>query len=958
MKKVIILFVLTLLSAAQIQAQKDQKKLTVLTGKVMDSEYAEALQSCNVMVMKPDTTSMVTGNVTKNNGSFEIKNMKPGNYVLKVSYIGYHNFFRAFTIQEGQEKMNLGTMIMVPNSVMLESAVVKGQLPEVEVKDDTLIFNADAFKVPEGSVLEELIKKLPGAEVDDNGKITINGKTVKKILVEGKEFFSSETSMAMKNLPTEIIEKVKTYDKQSDMARITGIDDGNEETVIDLTIKKGMKNGWFGNVDVGVGTEERYANRGMLNRFQDDLQASLIANYGNGGRGGGNTTSGQAGLNLNLDLDELELGGNVRYGGSETDSWRRSSTENFISTNASFSNNYNKSLSHNKNAGGDLKLEWAPDSVSRLLFRPNFSFGDSDSESKGISATFNDDPYEEGIDNPLEQIEMITKSKRVNKNQSSSLSDNNNLSFNGSLLYNRRLSNKGRNFSINLSGNYSKNESKSYNMSDVIYYQRNDSTSLTYRYRTTPNENKSFSAGLTYSEPIMNNVHLQLNYRYNYSKRHSDGNTFDLGHLENMRDSLYMYGVGFLPFNYENYLDSELSRYTDNENHIHNIDLQLRIITSAMNMNIGVAMEPQKQKVDYNYQGLDTVASRNFFHISPTLNFRYRFSSQNTLNIRYRGNTSQPEITDMFNMTDTSNPLNIREGNPGLKPSFTNNLNIDYNYYDIDTRRNIVAGLTFRNTLNSISNRTEYYEETGGRRTRPENINGNWNIGLNFGYTTPLFTDKLNVTSNTSSTFNNNVGYIYQNQETLKNKVKNLNLNERISLRWREEYWDLSANASVRYNSSRSKLLSANNRDTYDFNYGLAGNANFENGLGFSTDLGMSSRRGYSSADMNTNEFIWNAQISYRFLEGRKATVTLQAFDLLSQRSNISRTINATMRSDSETNTIYSYVMLRFTYRFGSFGGRRMRGSENMGGNRSEMNSGSRGGGMSGSRGGMGRGGR
>jgi hypothetical protein len=190
-------------------------------------------------------------------------------------------------IKQGQTEFSGGTIILTPNSVVLEEAVIKGTLKQVEVKEDTLIFNADAFKVPEGSVLEELIKKIPGAEVGNDGSIKINGKTVSKILVEGKEFFSNDRNMAMKNLPSNIVEKVKTYDKQSDMAKMTGIDDGEEETVIDLSIKKGMKNGWFGSVDLGAGTKDRLAERININRFEDQTQYALVGSYNNtSGRGG------------------------------------------------------------------------------------------------------------------------------------------------------------------------------------------------------------------------------------------------------------------------------------------------------------------------------------------------------------------------------------------------------------------------------------------------------------------------------------------------------------------------------------------------------------------------------------------------------------------------------------------------------------------------------------------------
>lgn len=929
MKRFLILYAISILTFANATAQKK----TTVTGRVLDSESAEALSYATVQILKADTTSMIAGGTTNLNGYYNVKNVPAGQYVMKVSYIGYHNFFRQVEIKQGQTEFNGGTIILTPNSVVLEEAVIKGTLKQVEVKEDTLIFNADAFKVPEGSVLEELIKKIPGAEVGNDGSIKINGKTVSKILVEGKEFFSNDRNMAMKNLPSNIVEKVKTYDKQSDMAKMTGIDDGEEETVIDLSIKKGMKNGWFGSVDLGAGTKDRLAERININRFEDQTQYALVGSYNNtSGRGGGITKTGMGGLNMALERGKFEIGGNVRYQGSKTTSITKSAVQNFITTNASFSNSLNRSVSKNGGFNGDFKIEWKPDSMTTLNFRPSFSVGNSSSNSTGKNATFNDDPYlQQGVDNPLEEMEKIAHDIKVNQNMTGNQSTGENYSFNGRLILNRRLNNLGRNFSVQLNGSYSNNENKSYSLSDVIYFQRNDSAALTYRYRTTPNTSENFTVGFNYTEPLIaKKLFLQTSYRFNYSNRHSDGKAYDMGGVDELITDIRNTGAGYLPWDYYNYLDDDLSRYTDNTNYIHNIDVQLRLVTNYINMNVGVNVQPQRQRMEYNYQGLDTIATRNYVRVSPTLNFRYRFNKQHTLRIRYRGNTSQPSITDLFNMTDNSNPLNIRMGNPDLSPSFSNNINIDWNNYLSTTMQSFTARLSFSNTLNAIESRTQYNEETGGRITQPTNVNGNWNINGNFGWNRPIFVDNFTFNTSTSASYSNNVGYIYQNNQSLKNTVNNLRIGESIRLNYRTDIWDASLFGNLNYSNQKSKLVQTNNRATYDFSYGASGNIYLENGFGFSTNISMSSRRGYSSANMNTNELIWNAQVSYRFLKGKAATVSLQAYDILSKRSNISRNISATMRSDTETNAIYSYVMAHFIYRFNMFGGRNAnRGNRN-----------------------------
>ena len=801
----ICIALLTIIGIGDMHAQSKGK--ATVTGRILDGETGEAMIGTNVSVSDAEGKHL-GGAVTLRDGSFNITAMPMGKLTVKASFVGYQAYTKEINIEKRNQRINIGTVVLAPDVVMLEGATVTGELPQVTVKDDTVIYNAGAFRVPEGSVLEELIKKLPGAEVGDDGSIKINGKTVRRFLVEGKEFFGNDMNMAMKNLPTEIVEKVKTYERKSDLTRITGIDDGEEETVLDLTIKKGMKKGWFGNVDLAYGSKDRYAERFMVNRFADKTQVSLVGSYNNvndtgfpgmggrgrgggGGGGGGETKSGMGGLNLALERGKVEFGGNVRYRNTDSHSTTKSSVQNFVSTRASFSNSSNGGKNLNNSVNGDFRFEWKIDSMTTLQFRPNFSFSKSESESEGVTATFNEDPYSDAIDDPLNQMDNILHDIKINYNKNASNSESHTDNVSGNLLFNRRLGKSGRNLSIRMNGNYSKTKNDGFNVSNVTYFQRNDSTALTYRFRQTPNSNKSFSAGFTYSEPIAQAVFLQLNYQYQYSKRHSDGKTFDLGGIANMLDSLAQFGNTFLPYNYRDYLDDALSRYTDNENYNHNIEVSMRAIGEHYNLNVGVQMQPQRQKVDYDYQNLDTVASRNFFRISPTLNFRYRFSRQENLQVTYRGNQQQPSITDLFNMTDNSNPLNIRQGNPELKPSFTNNFNVNYNKSIVDLQRSFYGGMSFSNTLNSISNRTQYNDETGGRITKPTNINGNWNLNGNAGFNTAIIPSRFTVNFSTSAGYNNRVSYIYQNNESMKNKVKDLNLSERLTFTWREEYFDI-----------------------------------------------------------------------------------------------------------------------------------------------------------------------
>ena len=324
MKKILSLLCFSLM-VITLMAQNG--KVTV-SGTVWDADLNEAMGQATVQLLSAKDSSFVNGGISQMNGHFQLPAVKAGNYLLKVSFIGYLPEFKTLKLTTSKPKVNVGTISLSADAVMMEEAVVVGQAPPVQMSEDTVVFNSAAYKVAEGSALEELVKKLPGAEVDEDGKITINGKSISKILIDGKEFFGDDQDMAMKNIPVEMVEKLKTYERQSDLARITGIDDGEEETVLDLSVKKEMKHGWISNVDVAGGTKSRYSGKLMVNRFSDISRITLMGGLNNVGdrgissRGRGNRglqTRKDIGLDFNSETDKLEMNGNVRFGYNKND---------------------------------------------------------------------------------------------------------------------------------------------------------------------------------------------------------------------------------------------------------------------------------------------------------------------------------------------------------------------------------------------------------------------------------------------------------------------------------------------------------------------------------------------------------------------------------------------------------------------------------------------------------------
>jgi len=973
MRQIIVLLVL-MVAFVQVQGQVNQttgttqkstKSGAAISGRILDSESGEQLVQCTVALMSADSTKLLTGVVTNADGSFSLKGVDAGNYVLKASFVGYHTLYIKVPVKEARGNHDLGTIVMAQSSIVLDQTVVVGQLAEMEVKDDTVVYNADAFKMPEGSVADDLISKLPGVVIDDDGKIKVHGKELKKVVVNGKDFFGSDMKSTLENVPTDVINKIKVYDKQSDFTRITGIDDGNEETVMDLTLKKGQNKGWMGDVNGAYGTEERWQGRINARRFKENNSVFIFGNMGNtgggsgrGGRNGGggginaigDNTQGSMGANIVYGIKDFEIGGSVNYRGSNSKNKSNSFNQNFNKN--TYNNRFQRTKSVSNNFDANFKMEWKIDSLTTIVFSPQITKGNSGSDNDGNSASFVGDPYVRGVTNPLDkaQRELIPDSIKQNETTSSSWSESESFNASGNLMFNRRLGgnpwfgpgaekgSSGRNFSITLNGRTNSQTSYSTNYNN-IYYNQGDSSRLTYRGTKTPNTNRSYTLGFSYNEPILRNLFAQINYRYEYNNRHSDGSTYDFGLIDEVGERLWnQYGVHTWELSEDSlskYLSDQYSRYTDNENKTHNIDVTFRYIAGILNVSAGMRTQFQHQRMEYDYNNLDTIAQRDVKFMSPTLNANLRFSRQHSLRITYRGNSSQPNMTDMFANRDESNPLRIREGNPNLKPSFSSNISADYQRYFMESKRSINARLEYSTTSNSISSRTQYNGD-GSTVTRPENINGNWNAGGTFSFGTPFIWQKLNLNTSTNANYRRGVSYLYQEGEKIKgvategttsiNEVITKNVRENLSLSLRLKDIDIRANGSLNWTKADNALISTSNRNTFDFRYSLSSTGNFSNGLGYSTDIGMSSRRGYTGANSNTDELVWNAEISYRFLK-RRATISLQAFDILQQRTSFNRRVTDTGISDSDSRNIYAYYMVNFQYRIRQMGDRRRQGA-------------------------------
>ena len=929
-----------LLSALVVQAQEDEDRGLTVSGTVQDAELKEAIAQATVQLFRSKDSTFVGGSITDLRGNFSVEAPANGIYRLKISSIGFQPIEREVTLRRNQSQ-DLGNLLMSPDAVMLKETIVTGRAAQVIVRKDTLVYNPDAFRTPEGSPIEELIKRMPGAEVDEDGNITVNGKTVQKILLDGKEFMLGDVETALKNLPVSIIQNVKFYDQQSDQARITGIEDGNKETVLDFTIKKGMNRGYMTNLDIAGGTKHRYASRGMGSSFTDKTRFVLMGNLNNKEENAGwwnrRGLNARKMLGTNLNYDDgkkLKIDASVRWNHRDGDNENENASENFYSQDyRTFSNSRSKSLSRSNNWNGNMRVEWKPDTLTNILLRANGGLGTNDGISTSASATFSEDPYLYTED-PLGSLISLSP-YLVNHNQSASLSYGENKNAWAMLQLYRRLNPRGRNITLRVEGSMGDSKNRNTSNNEVhLFRVKNvageDSTYFTARYNTTPSDNQGYVLSANYSEPLWKGAHLQANYELRYNQNKSDRQTYDFSRLS--QNPFAGIAPEYREWNpwiddlspLDGYLDRNLSRYSEYKNYTHNIRLTLRHYQEKYDYNIGFLVQPQHSNFIQDYRGIYVDTIRNVTNLTPTLDFHYKFTDQHDIWLHYRGDTRQPDITQLLDITDDSNPLYITQGNPGLKPQFTNSLNVYYKNYIAKYKRSIVLYGNYRHIRNSISNLVRYNADTGGSLSRPENINGNWNADGGFTFNTALDSAAhWNIGTDTRLRYNNYVSYVAQRAaDAQKNTTRTTNLNQRLNLSFRNDWLEVTIDGNVNYQHSRNELQPTADLDTWRFSYGgqimLRLPYNFE----ISTNLHENSRRGYNDPSSNTNELIWNGQISKTFLKSKTLVVALNFYDLLNQQSNYERWVNATGRSDTRYNSINSYAMLHVRYRLNMFGGK------------------------------------
>lgn len=952
----LLLVLLTLLSGVLSQA-------AVVNGILLDATDTTALIGASVRLLKPTGDStLVKGAMTDVNGVFDLKGIAAGKYVLKLSYVGYNEEIKHVSVGADGRNVNLGVIKMTPNSIVLKEAVVVGVKTPITVKEDTVEYNADTYKTQANAVVEDLLKRLPGVEVGTDGKITANGKEVKKILIDGKEFFADDPKMASKNLPANMINKLQVIDRKSDLARLTGVDDGEDETVINLTVKKGMNNGWFGTVNAGYGTDNRYSGNLIANYFNDGNQYTITGggnnvnnmNFTDGGAsrfqrmfGGSNgiTTSQNLGFNFNVgtkDSEKFRAGGNLLYSHSKRVAYNRTSRQYLFPDSTSYYDSESHSHNSGNNLRGDFRIKWEADSFNTLEIRPNFSLNYSNSEKNDSSFTRAGDAAR----------------TPVNKSLSNGHNDGKSFDMGGQVVYNHKFRSKpGRSFSFFGRYSYNNVDEDGTTYTHNKYYLKEDPDETIDQVYDHKRVTNGVNGRLSWTEPlgdIKNANFLQFSYSGNYRHSTADKMVYDIArdgevlpapvltpeayarsifnaaYDPNVRQAVAEhYGSDVLmdlPM-LSNILDYELGdeiERTFNEklsNRFRNnslnqsLEVGYRKTHKMYNLNLGVslnnAMSSSKDLINPDRN----IASRWVWTFAPFARFNYKFTKTRNINLNYRMRSNQPSLTQLQPVADVSNPLNIIIGNPELKPSFAHRLNVRFSDFAQERQRSFMLNLNADWTQNSIINKVTFDPTTGGRTTTYENVNGVWNAMLMNMVSLPFGASKTwYFSSHTFLRYNQTQGY----NNGMLNRSGNFSLNMAPGIAFRNGEFDLELRPRYGYQTTHNTVTVASNRNVHTYGGIFNGQWSSAFGLVISTDLSFSATSGYTNG-YDTKQWRWNGSVAYQFLRDRAAAITISVFDILGQSKSINRNVTANYIEDTYNNSLGRYGMATFTYKFTTF---------------------------------------
>ena len=720
-----ILFVISLSSLAQTGKTEVRG---YIQGAIFDEKTKEPIASATIRLLNQSDSSYIQGVASNDKGEFRLSAL-PRKYILEVSFIGYKTFLQNFNTTVKNPDYSTGDIYLEEDMIELGAAVVEAQVPSILVRGDTIEYNAGSYSSQESDMLQDMLKNIPGVEVDANGNITANGKAISKILVDGKEFFGNDIPMALANLPANMIKKLQLYKEQSETAKVTGFRDKDPEQVLNLVVKEELKQSTFGDVKGGYGSDDKYANKVLVNHMRGDNQLSFVGDMNNvsddeymSGMDNGIDKNKNVGVNAYVQVSEkFKIGGNVRYSDNENLMETKTNTQTFLSTGDRLAKQDMSSTNKRDNMNVGMNVQWKPDTLTTIFARSYVSFNNTENDQTSTNFSY-------------------VAEKDTTSGQSTNRSKGDGYSINNYFTVGRKLNNKGRTVSLSFNNSLRKENSKGTNYSYTTYTGEVEDKIIDQRTNTDNNSN-SYNISMSYVEPLGKDYRLQLSYSYG------------LNDSERIRDVRKRDAEG----NYT-LIDSAYARNTKNTYINQNISLNFQATKEKYRYTIGFSVDPSRSrsKISLGDSIIENLR-QSVVNFSPSLNFSYTPNERTNIDFNYSGSTGQPGISQLSADTVIVNALSKYYGNPNLKPSYSNNFNVFYQNSDYESSRFLMLMGGFNYTFNNIVDYT-LIDEQGNSINTYRNVSGNMGANINFMYNTPLKNKKFTVTNNSTGNYYKNIG--------------------------------------------------------------------------------------------------------------------------------------------------------------------------------------------------------
>lgn len=876
-----------------------------IKGVIVDTT-GQVLSSATISVLQKRDSSLVGYTISDSRGSFEIKDLSAGDYLVFISFTGYEIYKASFSISPNKRVADFGFIMLWPEYKTL-SGVTVTESP-VRMNGDTISFKANAFNSKPDATVEDVLKKIPGVQVQKDGTVKAMGEEVQKIYVDGKEFFGNDPKVATKNLTADMVDQIQVFDDMSEQARFTKVDDGSKTKSINIKLKKSKKKGDFGRATAGLGTDSRYEGNFSFNHFREDQRISLVGSANNTNKQSYTASDFSSGLNSSGILNST--GGSqggvnrpISVGLNFNDTWgpkfdfrasyfysnnanllqqTRFRRNTFPGDSSSEVNSYNKNSTTNQSHRIHLRGEYAIDSMNSILYTANFSKQEYEGNFIDTNFTYSTGSYK-----------YLAVQSNTLRNDS-----RDGINYSGELLYRRRFGRQGRTFTLGWRNGKGNTESNNNNRSPITRYDRNGSIISVINInqqaqQEIDNSNNTISA--SYTEPIGTNKLIEVNYAYSGNSNVSDKKTYDYNSGSGKYDLLNAQQTNY--FDYDNFS----SRFGFNFRH------QLKKINYQLGMGFQLTNLENRSLTPLN--GKDTTIHQRFTNLFPTANFSYAFNRSKNLKISYRGRTNTPSVTQLQNIPDVSDPLVIRTGNPSLKQEFVNNININYNAFALESQRffsfNINATYTANKIVNSIDSLnavTVVY--------KPENMNGSFAGSAMASLSFPIEkVDGLNVNVTNMLYVNRDASLVFHK----KNFTTFLQLNPSAGISYSKEKFDASLSAAINYNTVKYNFKSGINNSYFNHNYSADFTYRFKSRLYVLTDVDYYINSG-RTAGYNQDVLLWNMSVAKKFLQTNTLEIRFTVYDILKQNNGINRFIGDNYFEDARANVVPRFFMLTASY--------------------------------------------